>query len=294
VQTLIRSGLAAVLPFAAVLCAAPALAQSAAPAGQDNADLAAKFGGDNVTVGIAAAYVPDYEGSDSNRFVPAPLAIGQIKGFAFTLIGNRASVDLIPNNPGDKIDFQLGPMVVLNFDRTTLKDIDDRAIRRLGKVGTAIELGGYVGIGKTGIITSPYDKLSLSLSYRHDVNNAHDSEIWQPQINYITPLSRKAAVGINASANRVGSGYAQTYYSISPQQSLSSGLPVYNAKGGWKNYQVGGYVTYALTGDLLQGFKLIAGGAYSRLLGDYSYSPIVRLQGKPNQWIGALGVAYTF
>ena len=291
---LIRCGLAAVLPIAAVLGAAPALAQSAAPAAQDNADLAAKFGGDNVTVGVAAAYVPDYEGSSSYRFVPAPVVIGQFKGFAFSVIGNRASLDLIPNRPGDTIDFQLGPIAVLNFDRTKLKDIDDRAIRRLGKIDTAIELGGYVGIGKTGVITSPYDKLSISLSYRHDVNNAHDSEIWQPALNYLTPLSRKAAVGLTASASRVGTGYAQTYYSITPQQSLSSGLPVYNAKAGWKNYQVGGYFTYALTGDLLQGFKLIAGGAYSRLLGDYSYSPIVRLQGKPSQWIGALGVAYTF
>ncbi|CAN5424612.1 MipA/OmpV family protein [soil metagenome] len=287
----VRYGVAAILPIAASLCAVPAVAQSA---GDNNADLAAKFGGDNITVGVAGAYVPDYEGSNDYRFVPAPVVLGQLAGFSFTVIGNRASLDLIPNRPGDKIDFQLGPIAVLNFDRTKLKDIDDVRVRRLGKINTGIEIGGYVGIGKTGIITSPYDKLSISVSYRHDVNNAHDSEIWQPAINYLTPLSRKAAVGLTASASRVGTGYAQTYYSITPQQSLSSGLPVYNAKAGWKNYQLGGYMTYALTGDLLKGFKLIAGGAYSRLLGDYSYSPIVRLQGKPDQWIGALGVAYTF
>jgi MipA family protein len=40
--------------------------------------------------------------------------------------------------------------------------------------------------------------------------------------------------------------------------------------------------------------KVIAGGAYSRLLGSYSYSPIVRTAGSPNQWLGAAGLAYTF
>lgn len=295
VPNLFRCGIAAVLPIAA-LFSAPAFAQDTVPAatGQDNSDIAAKFGGDNLTIGGAGAYVPDYEGSNDYRFVPAPLVIGQFKGFSFTVIGNRASLDLIPNHPADKIDFQFGPVAVLSFDRTKLKDIDDRAVRRLGKINTAIEVGGFIGIGKTGVITSPYDKISASVSYRHDVNNAHDSGIWQPAISYLTPLSRKAAVGFTASANHVGRGYAQTYFSISPQQSLSSGLPVYTARAGWKNYQIGGYATYALTGDLLHGFKLIVGGAYSRLLGSYSYSPIVRLEGKPNQWLGAAGVAYTF
>lgn len=292
VSKFFRRGLAAALPVAALLAAAPAFAQNDAAAG--NADLAAKMGGDSVTVGVAGAFVPDYEGSDHYRFTPAPAIIGQFKGFNFSVIGNRAAVDLIPNRPGQTIDLQLGPIAVLNFDRGTRKNIDDVQVRNLGKIDNAIELGGYIGIGKTGVITSPYDKISVSVSYRHDVSNVHDSGIWQPSINYLTPLSRKAAVGFAASASHVESGYAHTYFSITPGQSLSSGLPVYNARAGWKNYQLGGYFAYSLTGDLLHGVKLIAGGAYSRLLGSYSYSPIVRINGKPNQWLGAVGVAYTF
>ena len=288
----LRSGLAAALPVAAMLAAAPAIAQTEGAAA--NADLAAKLGGDNVTVGVAGAYIPDYEGSNDYRFTPAPAVIGQFKGFSFSVIGNRATVDLIPNRPGQSIDIQAGPIAVLNFDRGTLKNIDDRRVRALGKIDNAIELGGYIGIGKTGIITSPYDKLSISVSYRHDVSDVHDSGIWQPSINYLTPLSRKAAVGLVASAQHVERGYGQTYFSISPQQSLASGLPVYNARAGWKNYQVGGFFTYSLTGDLLHGVKLIAGGTYSRMLGAYSYSPIVRTAGNPNQWLGAAGLAYTF
>lgn len=283
------TAVAATLAFA--LAASPASAQDTPP---DGAPPIEDFGGDSITIGAAGAYLPDYEGSDDYRLVPAPVAIGSISGFAFTLAGNRLSVDLIPNQPGPSWDFQAGPIGVISFNRSDRDSIDDPRVKALAEVDTAIELGGYVGIGKTGVITSPYDKLSVSLSYRHDVSNAHDSGIWQPTINYLTPLSRKAAIGLFASAERAERGYARTYFSISPTESVASGLTVYNARGGWKNYTVGALATYSLTGDLLHGFKLIAGGTYKRMLNDFGNSPIVSIAGDRDQWLGAVGLAYTF
>lgn len=276
---------------------APAYAQSApSPIPPDAGAVAtnAETNGDSITIGAGAVYLPDYEGSNDYRVSPAPGAIGSFKGFNFTLAGNRLSVDVIPNKPGPGLDVQFGPIGVINFNRSSLKNIDDRRIRALGERNTGIELGGYVGIGKTGVITSDFDRLSVSVSYRHDVNDAHDSGIWQPSINYVTPLSRKAAVGLFASAEHVERAYANAYYSVDATQALASGLPAYSARGGWKNYTVGALATVALTGDLLHGFKLVAGGTYSRLLNSFSYSPVTRIAGKPGQWLGAVGLAYTF
>ncbi len=280
--------------LAALVSTAPAFAQDAgtptavAPAPDPN------VGGDSITIGGGGAYLPDYEGSNDYRFTPVPGAIGSIHGFAFTLAGNRLSVDVIPNQPGPVWDFQAGPIGVVNFNRTNNDSIDDRRIRALGERDTAIEIGGYVGIGKTGVITSPYDKLSVSLSYRHDVASAHDSAIWQPSVNYFTPLSLKAAVGLFASAEHAGGGYARYYYTITPTQSLASGLPTYNARSGWKSVSLGVVGTYALTGNLLHGFKLVAGGSYQHLMDDFGDSPVVSVAGDRSQWLGALGIAYTF
>ncbi len=249
---------------------------------------------DTITVGLGVAYVPDYEGSDDYRTAIGPGAIGSVGGFAFTLAGNRASLDLARDKPGPGWDFQAGPVAVVNFNRSSTKSIDDPRIKALGKVDTAIELGGYVGIGKTGVITSPYDKLSVSVSYRHDVSGSHDSAIWQPTINYLTPLNRKTAVGLFASAEHAGKGYARTYFGITPGQSAASGLPVYTASSGWKNYTIGTLATYALTGDLLHGVKLVAAGTYRRMLGDFGDSPVVSIAGDRDQWMGAVGLAYTF
>ena len=286
------------LALAAAVVATPATAQDA-PIPPDAGSAASTAAGldvdrDSITAGVAGVYLTDYEGSNDYRWTPAPAAIGSIKGFSFTLAGNRLSVDLIPNQPGPSWDIQAGPLGVVNFNRSNIKSIDDRRVRALGEVDTAIELGGYVGIGKTGVITSPYDKLSVTLSYRHDVANAHDSAIWQPSVNYLTPLSTKAAVAFFASAERAGRGYATTYFSVSPTQSVASGLPVYNARGGWKKYALGGLATYSLTGNLLKGFKVVAGGTYRRMLNDFADSPLVGIAGSKNQWLGAVGLAYTF
>ena len=286
--------LPATLLLASSLYAAPALAQSAPTATPPDAGAIAEGAGDSITIGLGGAYLPDYEGSDDYRFTPAPGAVGSIKGFNFTFAGNRLSVDLIPDRPGPGIDFQLGPVGVVNFNRSSLKSIDDGRIRALGERNTAIELGGYVGIGKTGVITSDYDRLSFSISYRHDVNGAHDSGIIQPTINYLTPLSRKAAVGLFASAEHVEDGYADAYFTVFPGQTIASGLPAYRAQGGWKNYTLGALATVSLTGDLFHGFKLVGGGTYARLLNDFGDSPVTRIAGKRSQWLGVVGLAYTF
>ncbi len=283
------------LAFAAsVLTAAPALAQDAGAPPASGATDQFDVNADTITIGGGGVYLTDYEGSNDYRWTPAPAAVGSIKGFGFTLAGNRLSVDLIPNDPNSTIDFQAGPIGVVNFNRNNIDNIEDRRVRALGEIKTAIELGGYVGIGKTGVITSPYDKLSVTVSYRHDVSNAHDSGIWQPSVNYLTPLSTKAAVALFATAERAGRGYATTYFSVSPTQTIASGLPTYNARGGWKNYTLGGLATYSLTGNLLKGFKLVAGGTYRRMLNDFADSPLVSIAGSKNQWLGAVGLAYTF
>lgn len=278
---------------AACLFAAPAFAQDASPPPQP-ATPPDEFARETITVGAGVVTLPEYEGADSNNWTVAPAAIGSFSGIAFQVLGNRFSADLIPTDPGPVLDIQAGPLVVVNFNRTSTDNISNAQVRALGELDTAIEVGGYVGLGKTGILTSPYDKLSVSLSYRTDVNGAHRSDSWQPSINYATPLSRKAAAGAFISAERVGRGFARYYFGVDQAGAIRSGLPVYNPRGGWKNVNIGLVGTYSITGDLLRGLKVVAGGTYGRLLGDFADSPLVRDRGSRGQWLGAVGLAYTF
>jgi outer membrane scaffolding protein for murein synthesis (MipA/OmpV family) len=285
--------------FAAVLTAAalatPAFAQEAAmPAVPASALPNTDTGADFYVVGLGAAVLPDYEGSDDYSFSPVPAATGRVSGFNFLLAGNRASVDLIRDGVGPTWDFQAGPIAVVNLNRNTTKGIDDAQVRALGTVDTAIELGGYVGIGKTGVVTSQFDRLSASISYRKDVGGGHKSTVLAPTINYVTPLSTRAIAGVIVSAERVGEGYADSYFSVTPAQSLASGLPVYNARGGWKNWTLGLLGGRSISGDLRSGWQLFGTVVYRKLLNDFADSPIVARNGSSNQWLGAVGIAYSF
>jgi len=273
------------IAFAAMLVAAPAFAQSTdRPAPADNDD--------TLTIGIGAAYGPTYEGSDDYRFLPGGAIRGKVSGHNFYTRGPQLYFDLIPEKPGNSLDLALGPVVGARFNRTG--GIKDAQVRALGKLDTAIEVGGFAGIAKTGVITSDYDTLSFRVSYLRDVSNTHDSYVLTPAIEYGTPLSQTAYVGVSLSADHVGDGYARTYFDVTPAGAVASGLPVYSTDGGWKNVSVGLLGTVSLSGDLRKGWALFAIGNYSKLLGDFKRSPIVSIAGDSNQWFGAIGIGYTF
>ena len=268
---------------ALLLAAAPASAQEEAPPKQDD---------NTISIGIGAGYVPSYEGSDDYRIIPAAVLRGKVAGHSFFTRGLQLYFDAIPEPDGPGIDLALGPVVGVRLNRTS--SIKDAQVRALGELDTAFEVGAFVGIGRTGVITSDYDNLSFRVTYLKDVGNAHESRIITPSIEYGTPLSRQAFVGLSLSADFVGDGYADYYFDVSPAGSIASGLAPYDADGGFKSWNLALAGAYSLTGDLLGGLSLFAVGSYTRLRGDFADSPIVSTAGSPNQWFGAVGLSYTF
>lgn len=251
----------------------------------------------SLTIGVGAAVVPSYEGSDDYRVVPVPQVRGKVKDFAFWTRGPGLYVDAIPNSDPDDLDFELGPVVNVRLDRSSRKAIKDNAVRALGKRDVAVEVGGFVGIGKTGVITSAYDNLSARVAVAKDVAGAHESYVITPAIEYMTPLSATSFVGLGVSAEYVGKKYGRYYYDIDPAGFAASGLPVYSRAGngsGFKRVSANLAGGVSLSGDLRKGWALFGVAGYSRMLGKYGDSPVVAIAGSRNQWIGALGVGYSF
>ena len=270
---------------AALLLATPALAQTSDSALPDPNDRS-----DTVTVGLGAAYIPDYEGSDDYRIIPAGAVRGRVGGISFFTRATYLYVDVVPR--GDSaLQFDVGPIVGARLNRTG--KIKDDFVDELPDRKTAFEVGGFAGVTYHGL-TNPYDALSFRLDVVKDVGNAHESTIVTPTIDFGTPLSRTTYVGASLSAEWAGGGYADYYYSISPADALASGLPAYDADGGFKSWRLGLLLNQSISGDLTHGFSVFGTGSYSRLSGDFKDSPIVDLRGSASQWFGAVGLAYTF
>ncbi len=269
----------------ALLAATPAMAQASGEQLPDPNDQS-----DTFSVGGGAAFIPDYEGSDDYRIIPAAAIRGRVSGISFFTRATYLYVDFIKRGDGP-LEFDVGPIAGVRLNRTG--KIKDDFVDALPERDTAIEVGGFVGVTYHGL-TNPYDALSFRVDVVKDVGGAHKSTLVTPTIDFGTPLSKTLYIGLSASAEWAGGGYADYYYSISPADSIASGLPVYDADGGFKNWRIGILANQSISGDLTGGWSIFGTGSYSKLGGDFKDSPIVDLRGSSSQWLGALGVAYTW
>jgi MipA family protein len=273
--------------------ARPTLAETTDAKATDTA--ASRFPRDTLTLGVGIISLPSYFGSDANVIAPAAFVRGSVNGFAFSLRGTNLSVDLIREQRSKTVNVSFGPIINVRSERAG--NVKDAQIKALGKLDRTVELGGWAGISKTGVVTGRYDQLSLRVSVLRDVLGKHSSTIVTPAIDYATPLSRTTFVGITASATFVGKQFGRTYYDISNVGSANSGLPAYGAAGrksGFTHFSLGMIGAKSLSGDLRKGWTLLAGAQFSRLQGRYARSPIVRNAGQRGQWIGGIGAAYSF
>lgn len=271
------------------LAAAPATAQSTAtPTLPNPDDLASR---DSFSLGVGAAIIPDYEGSDDYKFTPLAAVRGQYRGISFYTLGSYLYVDVVPRN--SKVEFDAGPIV--GFRSNKRRKIEDEVVENLRKTKSAFEVGGFAGVSIHGV-TNPYDTLSFRVDVLRDVGSAHKSTTFSPNVLFSTPLSRTTYVAASLGAEFVGGKYADYYYSIDADNSARTGgiLPLYNADGGMKNWKLGLLVNQSITGDLLHGLSIFGAGQYSRLVGDFADAPIVEDRGSASQWIGAAGLAYTW
>ena len=292
------SALSAILFSMTVMPVAPAWAQDSAETGAATVRAerpATVFDGDYLTVGIAGGVAPSYEGSDDYVLFPAGALMGSLGGIEFQARGPGLNVDLVPDTRGASYSIIAGPVVRLRTDRDAKpSSIKEPAVAALGRLDTAIEIGGEVGV-KMPKLLNPYDSLTASVEARWDVAGAHKGRIIAPRVTYFTPLSRALAASVSVQAEHIDDSYADYYFTVSPAGAAASGLSAFQADGGWKS--VGGNLFLAadLDGDITNGgWGAFANMNYSRLTGDAGRSPIASEVGSRNQFFALVGVGYTF
>ena len=274
-----------VLAATALLAASPALAQTRTGELPDPNDQS-----DTISIGAGGAYVPDYEGSDDYELVPLVAVRGRVSGINFYTRATYLYVDFIKRGDGP-LEFDLGPIAGVRINRTG--KVKDDFVDLLPERDTAFEVGGFAGVTYHGL-TNPYDALSFHVDVVADVADAHGSTLITPTIDFGTPLSTTTYVGLSLSAEWAGGGYADYYYSIDAADAVVSGLPAFDADGGFKHWRGGLFAAQSLSGDLTHGWSIFGAGTYTHLSGDFADSPIVDLRGSASQWVAALGVGYTF
>lgn len=265
-----------------------ALLAPAAVQAQGNAPQSESWAPDRVTIGFGGGIAPDYAGSDDYEFQPGGIVQGSVSGFSFAMRGTNFYVDLARERRGAAIDVIAGPVVQVRLERTG--SVNDPRVDALGDRQAAAELGGFIGIGKRGVL-SRFDEVSVDVSLVHDVGTVHKSFVIRPSLGYQTLIGRRTFVQARAAANLVGAGYARTYYDV-PAGNV---LPAYSTRGGGlESVGVSALASHGLGRNPAKGWSVFALTGYSRITGKFARSPLVSVAGSPDQFRLIGGIGYTF
>jgi outer membrane scaffolding protein for murein synthesis (MipA/OmpV family) len=225
----------------------------------------------DVTIGMGAAEIPLYEGSDHYRTVPSPAFDIRYKDLLFLSDGDGLGVNLLRGET-----YRAGVALGYDVGRT------QHASGRLNGIGS---------IPPTPVARAFAEAYVLPFIFSADIRRyiggtdglAGDIGTYMPVIGTET-LVVFVGPGITFADDR----YVRKYFGISPSQAAPhSGLPLYQAGGGATNANFGVSIDYHYTDNWMINGDI----GYERMLGDAAGSPIVQSK---NQIGVAVTIAYEF
>lgn len=262
---------AAMSAVLSLTCATSALAQR--PASDD---------GWYVRLGTLGFVAPEYEGSDTYKVQPVPDI--EITYDRFFLSRQGLGANLLTTE-----NLTIGAAVAFDGGRKSSKDK---------------ALFGYRNVGDTAIgrVFAEYtiDRLILSADVATDLlGDGHQgTEATLAATWMFNPVGRTMLM-VGPSLTWASDDYMHSYFSTTvdrlapagPTQLVRPGSRAgYKAEAGFKNAGL----TAILIHPLDENWAITGLAGYSRLLGDAADSPFVKDNGSRDQFMGGLGLSYTF
>jgi MipA family protein len=230
-----------------------------------------------VTVGADARLEPLYLGSNGWRVVPVPYVdvrrFGSKEGFHTPRDG--VGIALLDNGV-----LAIGPVGSLIWQR---RQSSSSSLNGLGNVDFTGLMGGFLDYWAVPWLRSRVEVMEgFGGATGIQTNLSMDA---------VVPLSTAVTWSGGPRARYVTSGLESTYFSITQAQSITSGLPVYNAGAGWQAVGAGTQLKYRLNPT----WATYAFVEYDKVVGPTASSPIVTGPGgSSNQWTFSIGLTYSF
>ena len=233
------------------------------------------------TVGLGVAMLPDYEGSEDYQGAPVPYFRAQMaSGRYLQLLGPTLTANLLEGRT-----WQAGPLVRYRAERND--DVENNQVKWMKKVDAAIELGGFVGFQQ--------NKWNARFDIAQDVAGGHEGFLATLTGGYTFVPSQATTLTLNLSTTYASSQYMDSYFSVSPIDSIRtgfSGIPLkpYNASSGIKDVAATVIGRYRIDNH----WGLMGAVQFKELVGDAADSPVTDDAGSPGQLTVGLLATYTF
>lgn len=218
----------------------------------------------DLSVGLGPEYRPDYFGSDDYHWIPDPEVYVKFRNFVF-LDNDGADIALFGFS-----GFSFGPSFRVVGNR---KESDNIALTGLGDIDYTAEVGGFAA-------TKFVDRFLVRFKVRKGIAGGHDGLIVDAAGTALLFRNGRVSTSVSANASWIGERYADTYFSVTPSQSLASGLPVYDAPSGMRDIG-GSFNAYINIGKR---WSLNPYVTYTYIFDDIAATPIISLYGDRNQY----------
>jgi outer membrane protein len=237
----------------------------------------------SVQAGVESAYLglgpvvfPDYEGSKDYALFVAPLADVKWDNHMYiNLQGTQAWANLIPS-----ATWIGGPVV--QFIPKRGSNVDNNAVGDLDKVDASLMAGGFFGF-QVGHWTALLEAM-------WDVASGNKGAIARLRFDYFVPVSEKVNMKFRLFSTYADSDYMDAYFTITPEESLKSGLDTFSADSGIKDAGATLYVSYSPW----EKWDIVPAASYTRLFYDAKNSPVTDDEGSANQFLGGIFAIYNF
>jgi outer membrane scaffolding protein for murein synthesis (MipA/OmpV family) len=218
----------------------------------------------NLSIGVGPVYQPDYFGSDDYEFDADPQVYVKFRNFVF-LDNDGADFGIIGFSR-----FRAGPTMRIRGRR----DQDDNpALQGLDDVGMTFEFGGFIA-------TTFLDRFAFKAKARHGLKTGHRGTVVDARGTLLLARWGRFSSSASAEATWIGNRYADAYFSVTPDQSARSGLPVFDADAGFRNLggSINGYINIA------RDWSLNPYASYYYIFDDIADTPIIDQFGDRDQY----------
>lgn len=186
----------------------------------------------------------------------------------------------------DSPNWEFGPMASYRFGRS---EVEDAVVNLLPPIDGGLEAGLFAGwhfIRTEGI---PY-RVRLGVSLTTAITGGAAGSHVTPYASLWVPLSARLFLGFGGGLTWSSESFMQQRFGVTPEGSAASGLPVYSANAGMRQYYLWPAVIYRVSKEWYAG----AGAFYQRITGDGADSPVITQRGDPNQLSAGIGVGYSW
>jgi outer membrane protein len=214
----------------------------------------------DVTLGVAGALRPTFEGSD--RYIATPLPLVAVKWRDMISFGEGGL-----SAYWHRRNFRIGAGLTFDpgrKDHSTggIFDSGDDRLAGLGKIDASLGLRAFAEY-RLG-------PLAFEVSGTKFTGGQNSSLLANLGLSMPLPLGKKLIVMPHARATWADGTYSQTYFGVTPAQAAASIFPAFTARSGIKDVRGGVNVIWRFSNHWFAGADVSA----VRLMGDTATSPI--------------------